>query len=473
MAWDKQVLMPPGGAQARTEHTASLSAMLHSVWVSDELKAGADAAVAEAEVGSEDAAALRVLQREMEIQRKIPARLILEKARASSDAYEAWREARAQSNFAKLAPFLERLFDIARETAELLGYTNHIYDPLIDLFEEGATKDQAQAMFDAIKKPIRQLADIATETEVDDTFLYGDWDSKKLIAFSKAMTSKVGFDYNRGRLDLTTNAFCTNFSCGDVRLTARPSMHIGGILFSTLHEMGHGLYEQGSPRKWDRTPLSGGVSLGFHESQSRTWENIVGRSKGFWHGFLPDLQAGFSPLKGQSLEKFYAAINKVEPGPIRIGSDELTYNLHILVRFELECELLTGEVPVSELPEAWNEKYRQYLGIVPKNDGEGCLQDVHWSRGSVGYFPTYAMGNMIGWQIWRRLEEDLPDTEDMMTAGNFRPILDWLTENVYKMGKRFTPQELLLQITGKPFGADDYIAAMTAKYGAGAIIKRT
>lgn len=361
--------------------------------------------------------------------------------------------------------FLERLFDIARETAESLGYRDHIYDPLIDLFEQGATRAQAQAMFDAIKKPIRELANHAAAEDVDDSFLYSDWDAAELTAFAQNIAEHIGFDFHRGRLDVTTNAFCTNFSRDDVRLTARPSRHIGGILFSALHEMGHGLYEQGSPEKWDRTPLAGGVSLGLHESQSRTWENIVGRSRGLWSFFYGALQTEFPQLQCRSTEDFYRAINKVQPDPIRIGSDELTYNLHILVRFELECEILTGEVPISNLPEAWNEKYRSYLGIVPKNDGEGCLQDVHWSRGSVGYFPTYSMGNMISWQIWHRLEKDLPDPEALMAAGNFKPILDWLTENVYSCGKRYSPSELLLRVTGKPFGAQDYIDGMTKKYG--------
>jgi carboxypeptidase Taq len=468
MTWDRQVLMPPGGAAARTEHTTSLSSALHRQWLSDELRAQVDRAASDASPGSEEEAMVRAVRREIDIQSKIPMRLIEEKSRVSSNAYETWREARAKSDFTKLAPYLERLFEIAGETAESLGYTEHIYDPLIYLFEQGATQAQAQLMFDAIKSPIRELAEQAAEDDVDDAFLYGDWDTKRLVAFAGQMVSEVGFDMERGRLDLTTNAFCTNFSCNDVRLTARPSMHIGGILFSTLHEMGHGLYEQGSPNGWDRTPLAGGVSLGVHESQSRTWENIVGRSRGFWHHFLPKLKEAIPKLGAHSTDEFYRAINKVKPGPIRIGADELTYNLHILIRFELECEILTGKVPIKNLPEAWNEKYRQYLGIVPKNDGEGCLQDVHWSRGSVGYFPTYSMGNMISWQIWHRLQKDL-DAEELMTGGNFKPILAWLTENVYRMGKRFSPQELLKQVTGKPFGAQDYLQGMEGKY---AVAKR-
>ncbi len=361
------------------------------------------------------------------------------------------RAARSQSNFARLAPYLDRLFDIARETAELLGYKDHIYDPLIDLFEEGATKAQAQSMFDALKGPIRELVELASEQAINDTFLFGEWDAKRLVAFAEHMAETVGFDFNRGRIDLTTNAFCSNFSRNDVRLTTRSDMHIGGILFSSLHEMGHGLYEQNSPQKWDRTPLAGGTSLGVHESQSRTWENIVGRSHGFWQQFHPELVKRFPALKGHSTEAFYHAINKVEADPIRIGSDELNYNLHILVRFELECEVLERSVAIKELPEAWNEKYRKYLGVLPKNDGEGCLQDVHWSRGSVGYFPTYSMGNMIGWQIWRRLQKDIPDTEAKMAEGNFSLILEWLTDNVYAKAKTLYAARTAVQSDRKAF----------------------
>jgi carboxypeptidase Taq len=465
MAWDRQVLMPPGGAPARTAHTAALSSMLHQERTSEELRSALEQAALEIDPSSEDAATVRVLQREISIHSKLPADLVEAKAKVSSDAYEKWRQARAQSDFNLLSPYLERLFDIARETANLLGHTDHIYDPLVDLFEEGATYEQAKAMFDAMKGPIRELVELAPS--VDTSFLYGEWNTETLVSFAGRMARQIGFDFDKGRLDPTTNAFCSNMSSADVRMTTRPARHFGGILFSTLHEMGHGLYEQGSPSEWDRTPLAGGISLGVHESQSRTWENIVGRSYGFWRFFYPQLQEALPAFAAVDLATFYQAVNQIEPGPIRIGSDELTYNLHILVRFELECEILTNEVEVRDLPEAWNEKYRAYLGIVPKNDAEGCLQDVHWSRGSVGYFPTYAMGNMIGWQIWHRLEKDIPNTEDLMAAGNFERIHAWLREHVYSQGRRYRPTDLLMRVTGKAFGPDDYIAGMRAKYGTG------
>jgi carboxypeptidase Taq len=248
--------------------------MLHQEWTSEELRSALEQAALEIDPSSEDAATVRVLQREISIHSKLPADLVEAKAKVSSDAYEKWRQARAQSDFNLLSPYLERLFDIARETANLLGHTDHIYDPLVDLFEEGATYEQAKAMFDAMKGPIRELVELAPS--VDTSFLYGEWNTETLVSFAGRMARQIGFDFDKGRLDPTTNAFCSNMSSADVRMTTRPARHFGGILFSTLHEMGHGLYEQGSPSEWDRTPLAGGISLGVHESQSRTWENIVG-----------------------------------------------------------------------------------------------------------------------------------------------------------------------------------------------------
>jgi carboxypeptidase Taq len=277
-------------------------------------------------------------------------------------------------------------------------------------------------------------------------------------------TRTIGFDYDRGRLNVAPNAFCSNFGCTDVRMTTRPSDHIKGIVSSSLHEMGHGLYEQGSPLEWNGTPLGGGISLAVHESQSRLWENVVGRSRGFWKRFLPDLQAAFPQLNGLDAEAMYRAINKVAPEFVRVGADELTYNLHILVRFELEVELITGRLDINDLPEAWNAKYTEYLGITPPTNTLGCLQDVHWSRGYVGYFPTYAMGNLIGLQMWACLRKDIPNAEAMMEAGEFGEILGWLQEKVYRQGRRYTPSELVTRITGRPMEAGDWLAYANAKY---------
>jgi carboxypeptidase Taq len=464
LGWDQQVLMPAGATKARGEHQAVLARLLHERITSDTVRRLVEDAEKEAEPGTDDAAMVRAVKREIDTRAALPKELVERKSRVSSDAYTVWRRARAESDFAALAPFLEELFDIARETAELRGYTGHIYDPLIDLFEEGATYAQARSMFDGLVGPIKEL--IAAQKEhgnEEDSFLVGSWDQEAIRSWAQRTQTEIGFDFQRGRLDITTNAFCTNLSRNDVRMTTRPKDHVNGIVFSSMHEMGHGLYEQGSPQGWDRTPLAGGISLGVHESQSRLWENIVGRCLPFWRRYLPGLAAAI-PMGDVAPERFYRAINRVEPGEIRIGSDELSYNLHILVRFEMECAVLTREVAIQDLPEAWNAKYREYLGVDPKNAGDGVLQDVHWSRGSIGYFPTYTMGNLISWQVWETLQTELGDTDALIEGGQFKPILGWLQDRIYMQGKRYEPHELVQRVTGKPMNAAAYVRGMRAKY---------
>lgn len=466
MNWDRQVLMPKGGADARTAQVGRLTRMHHEIITSDEMRRLLEDAAKEAEPGSDDAATVRVLRRDLDVETKLPLAHVERKAKVSSEAYEIWKTAKATSNFSLLSPLLEQLFDLAREKAELLGYTDHIYDPLIDLYEQGAKQADAARMFDQIKAPIVELVrEIRTDGRpVDDSQLIGDWDQPKLREFAQETASQIGFDFNRGRLDIAPNAFCGGTTSRDVRMTTRPSEHVKGIVSSSLHEMGHGLYEQGSPAAWDRTPLAGGTSLAVHESQSRLWENIVGRSLPFWTYFLPRLQAHFPALASFAPETWYRAISKVEPTYIRVGADELTYNLHILVRFELECEILTGKTAVRDLPEAWNQKYSDYLGITPRNDGEGCLQDVHWSRGSIGYFPTYAMGNLIGGQVWAVLRKDVADVDGSMARGEFGPILGWLQEKIYSQGQRYEPRDLVKRVTGREMGSEDWLAYANAKY---------
>ena len=466
MNWDRQVLMPPAGGAARTAHVGILTRKAHELLTSDELQTALANLEKESEPGSEDAAMAAVLRRDVDHDTKLPTELVDRKATISSDAYDTWKIAKASNNFAMMAPYYRQLFDIAGETAELLGYTDHIYDPLIDTFEQGATCAVARAMFEDIKQPIVTLVKRIKEDgrPVDDSALQGDWDKQALKGRAEKTVQAIGFRLDCGRLNIAPNAFCMNLSCNDVRMTTRASDHIKGILSSSLHEMGHGLYEQNSPQKWDRTPLAGGVSLAVHESQSRLWENIVGRSRGFWRHFLPQFQGEFTKLTALDVERFYRAINKVEPEFVRVGADELTYNLHILIRFELEVEVLTGKVDIKHLPDAWNAKYTEYLGITPPTDTLGCLQDVHWSRGSIGYFPTYAMGNLIGAQIWTVLRQDLGDVDSLMAAGDFAPILGWLTDKVYSKGQSIPPRQLVTNITGRGMEAKDWLAYATAKY---------
>lgn len=466
MDWDQNTYMPRGGATARAEHVGILSRMAHELFTDDETRELLDRAKGEVEAGTDEAAMIRVTQRDLDIRTKIPAELVEEKSKLAAHAHEVWREARAANDFPKFAPLLERMFDIARQEAECLGYKEHIYDALLDLYEEGATAADARQMFDSLKGPNVALVKEITSRgrKIDDAPLYGEWDLEKQRAFTEMLVKAIGFDMERGRQDTAPHPFCTGWSVGDIRLTTRFKPYLPSAIFGSLHEAGHGMYEQGSPPQWDRTPLAGGVSLGLHESQSRTWENIVGRSRAFWKRYLPELQKTFPGLSAFTVDSFYRAINKVEPSFIRVEADEVTYNLHVLVRFEIECDVLTRSLAIKDLPEAWNAKYTEYLGVTPKTDADGCLQDVHWSQGSIGYFPTYSMGNLLSYQIWNALQRDLGDTDALIEAGNFRVILGWLQEKIYRQGRKYTPKDLVMRVTGKPIGADDYLAGLDAKY---------
>lgn len=466
MDWDQQTYMPKGGAEARAEHVGILSRMAHAMFVADETRTALEAASDAAET-EDDKALTRVVKRDLDLRTKIPTDLVAEKTRLGAIAHEAWVKARAENDFAGFAPTLERMFEIARQEAEYLGYEDDIYDALLDQYEEGATAADVRRMFEAIKGPQVELVKaIGQQPKPDDSILYGEWEVAKQRGFTEMLVRTIGFDFDRGRQDVAPHPFCTGWSVSDVRLTTRYKPYLPSSIFGSMHEAGHGMYEQGSPQAWDRTALAGGVSLGVHESQSRLWENIVGRSLPFWKRFFPELRQIFPELAGLDAPAFYKLINKVEPTFIRVEADELTYNLHILVRFEIESEILKGKLAVKDLPEAWNAKYAEYLGITPANDSEGCLQDVHWSMGSIGYFPTYSMGNLLSYQIWHKLQSEVGDTDALIEAGDFAPILDWLRRNVYSKGRKYTPRDLVLQVTGKPMGADDYLDGLTAKYRA-------
>lgn len=466
MDWDQQTYMPPEGAEARSEHVGILSRMRHELFAGEQTGTLLEAAAREVEPGTEDAALVRVVKRDYDLSTKLPAEFVAEKSRLSSQAHERWVKARSDNDFAGFAPTLERMFDIARREAEYLGYKDHIYDALLDQYEEGATAADARRMFEAIKQPLVDLVQeiVAAPEQPDDSRLIGDWPIEGQKAFTEMLVKAIGFDMRRGRQDTAAHPFCGGWSVSDVRLTTRFQKDLRSAIFGSMHEAGHGMYEQGSPLEWDRTPLAGGVSLGLHESQSRLWENIVGRSRPFWEHFLPNLQAVFPKIANYDVGSFTAAVNKVRPSLIRVEADEVTYNLHILVRFELECDLLTGALAVKDLPEAWNAKYQAYLGITPPSDADGCLQDVHWSGALIGYFPTYSMGNLLSYQIWKVLRRDLGDTDALIREGKFAPILGWLQEKIYRQGKRYPPKELVQRVTGKPMGADDLIEGLQAKY---------
>jgi carboxypeptidase Taq len=383
-------------------------------------------------------------------------------------AHQAWGEARAENQFTKFQPFLEKIVDLRRRYAEIFAPYDHVYDPLLDDFEPGLKTADVKAIFNALRpQQVKLIKAIQSAHQVDNSFLHQPFDEQKQWDFGVEVISKFGYDWNRGRQDKSLHPFTTGFSINDVRITTRVSPdYLNMALFGSMHETGHALYDLGVDQKYERTPLAGGASLAIHESQSRMWENLVGRSLPFWEYFYPRLQEFFpSQLGNISLEKFYKGINRVEPSLIRVEADEATYNLHIMLRLEIEIALMEGTLAVKDLPDAWNSRIHEYLGLTPPNDALGVLQDIHWSGGMIGYFSTYALGNLVSAQLWERINQDIPDLSEQIRQGKFEPLLGWLRENIHCYGSKYEPQELVQRITGSKIDPAPYMRYLTAKFG--------
>lgn len=470
--WDQQTYMPPGGSAARAEQGATLQKIIHELFIAAETGQLLDAAtteVANLDPDSDEARLVSVTRRDYEQARKVPAQLVAEIARATGQAIDVWTQARAQSDWRPFSPHLARIIDLEKRLAEALGYTDRPYDALLDQYEPEMKTAQVKAVFDAIKPELITLvkAISAQGPAVSAEVLHREYDEQKQWNFGLEVIKRYGFDFQRGRQDRSVHPFTTSFSINDVRLTTRIDRHfLSPALFGTLHETGHGLYEQGFKQTLERTPLADGASLGMHESQSRLWENLVGRSRPFWKFFFPILQ-GFFPeqLADQTVESFYRAANCVSPSFIRVEADEVTYGLHIMLRFELENDLLEGQLKIDDVPEAWNAKMQEFMGITPPNTREGALQDIHWSIGSIGYFPTYQLGNLISLQLWEQLNADLPDLPDQIEHGEFAALLGWLRTNLHQHGRKFTSPEMLQRITGEGLNPAPYLKYLKTKFG--------
>jgi carboxypeptidase Taq len=473
VGWDQQTYMPPGGGAARAEQSATLQKYIHEMFTADETGRLLEAAVAEVsslDPDSDDARLVSVTQRDYEKSRKVPAELVAEIARVTGQAVDVWTEARAASDWKPFSPYLVRIFDLQRQLADALGYTDRMYDALLDKFEPDMKTAQVQAVFGAIKPTVIDLvkAIAAKADAVSDEVLHREYDEQKQWDFGLEIIKRYGFDFKRGRQDRSVHPFTTAFSINDVRITTRVDRHfLSPALFGTLHETGHALYEQGFSQELERTPLADGASLGMHESQSRMWENLVGRSQPFWKFFFPVLK-GFFPeqLADQTAETFHRAANKVSPSFIRVEADEVTYGLHIMLRFEMENDLLEGRLKVDDVPEAWNAKMREFLGITPPGAAQGALQDIHWSSGLIGYFPTYQLGNLISLQLWDKINADIPDLTSQIEHGEFAALLNWLRTNLHQHGRKFTSNELLQRITGSGLNPAPYLQYLKAKYSA-------
>ncbi len=471
LGWDQQTYMPPGGAEARGNQLATLGKIAHEKFTSDEigqllgdLEKEFDGAAPE----SDELRLLKVTRHDYDQATRVPSEFVAEFAIVTSKAFEAWVEARSKADFSIFRPHLEKVVELNQRYVTFFPPADHPYDVLLDQFERGMKTADVQAIFEALRpQQVELLKAIAGKPQVEDAFLRVEYDEQTMWDFSETIATKFGYDWERGRQDKSAHPFTTEFSINDVRITTRfEADRPTNMLFSTMHETGHALYELGCNQAYERTPLAGGASLAVHESQSRMWENLVGRSLPFWEHFYPEFQQCFPAQVGNvDLQTFYKGINKVESSLIRVNADEATYNMHIMLRLELEIGMLEGKIQVKDLPEIWNAKMDEYLGIVPPDDAKGVLQDVHWSGGALGYFSTYALGNLISAQLWEKINADIPDLDDQFRKGEFGALLAWLREKLHVHGKKYEPQELVQRVTGSKIDPAAYIRYLKQKFG--------
>ena len=469
LGWDQQTYMPTGGARGRGNQLALLGRLVHERVTSPELGKLLDELkpyAASLDPDSDDARLVKVTARGYEKAVRVPVKHVVEFAQVTTLGQQAWIEARAKSDFSIFRPHLEKIVALRQEYASFFPNFEHPYDALLDDFEPNMKTADVKAIFDGLRpKQVELIKAIAGKPQVDDSFLHQPFDEKKQWDFGVEVITRFGYDWNRGREDKAPHPFTTSFGINDVRITTRVAPEfLNTMLFGTMHECGHALYGMGVAPELERTGLEGGASLAVHESQSRLWENLVGRSFSFWQYFYPRLQETFPKLAGITLENFYKGINKVKPSLIRVEADEATYNLHIMLRLELEIALLEGKVMPRDMPDLWNARMQEYLGVTPPNDAQGVLQDIHWSGGSIGYFSTYALGNLISVQLWEKINQDIPDLVEQIRQGKFETLLGWLHEKIHRHGGKFEPQELVMKVTGSKIDPAPYVRYLTKKY---------
>jgi carboxypeptidase Taq len=471
LSWDEQTHLPRGGSSYRGDLMALLAGLHHEratdPKIGELLETAEDSTLNDPT--SPQASNLREWRRGFDRITKLPRTLVEEMARTTSIAQQEWVDARKTSDFGRFRPWLEAIIRLKRQEAACLSTGGDPYDALLDEYEPGANGKDLATLFAALRKDLVPLvAAIAGSTVGPKAkVLEGDYPLDRQTIFGETVAQAIGFDFDRGRLDTTAHPFCTGIGPGDVRITTRfDPRDFSSAFFGILHEVGHGLYEQGLTPEHHGEPLGEAVSLGVHESQSRLWENAVGRSRAFWEHWLPFAKRVFrDPLHAIGLDAFHAAINRVEPSLIRVEADEVTYNLHIMIRFEIEKAMIGGDLLVGDLPEAWNEKYRTDLGVSPPDDAQGCLQDIHWAAGLVGYFPTYTLGNLYGAQLYARADADLGGLESAFARGDFSGLLTWLRDKIHHNGQRYRAAELIEKATGSTLDHKPLIDSLQRKYG--------
>ncbi|MCB8942030.1 MAG: carboxypeptidase M32 [Ardenticatenaceae bacterium] len=472
LGWDQSTYMPPGGAPARGRQQAIVGRIAHEMFTDKKIGKLLDKLEPWAETlpyDSEEASLIRVTRRGYDQSVKVPAKLIAELSEHAAVSYQTWAKARPENDFAAVRPYLEKTLDYSRQIANYFPGYDHIADPLIDFSDEGMKAESVRAVFADLREQLVPLVQAINAQELaDDSCLHQSYPEDEQLAFGWQIAQDYGYDTNRGRQDKTHHPFMTKFSLGDVRITTRTKENdLSEALFSTLHETGHALYEQGIDMSLEASPLGGGTSSGVHESQSRLWENLVGRSRGFWEHYYPKLQAAFpDQLKNVSLDTFYAAINKVQRSLIRTDADEVTYNLHVMIRFDLELALLEGSLEVKDLPEMWHSRYQSDLGLQAPSDVDGAMQDVHWYGGIIGgAFQGYTLGNIMSAAFYNQALKAHPDIPSQIRQGQFGTLHTWLKENIYTHGSKFTANELIERVTGGPLTIDPYIAYLKNKFG--------
>ena len=471
LAWDERTQMPPGGAPARAEHLATLARLHHDRASSErlgELISEAAGAIGDADYDSFEASLVRVALRDWTKAQRVPADLTAETARVTSVAEHAWADAREQSDFAAFLPHLEKVVELRRRYLECFDY-EHPYDPLLDDYEPGMKTATLRPVLTTLGDGVRSLLERieGAGTSVDDSCLYGEFDPEAQARLAHEVTEGLPLDPGSWRLDSTVHPFATVISPSDLRVTTRfDPAYVGTALWAVIHEVGHATYYNGIDRSFERTPLCRSSSLGFDESQSRLWENWVGRGRPYLAHIRPLLERHFGGFGGVDGEQLYRAANRVAPSLIRVEADEVTYNLHIVLRFELEVAIFEGDLAVADLPGAWSERTRDLLGLEVPDDANGVLQDVHWAAGSFGYFPTYSLGNIVAGQLWDEAVGELGDLDEQLGAGELHPLRDFLRDRVHRHGNKYEPAELIERAVGGPLDSGPLLRQLDEKYGA-------
>lgn len=468
LSWDQETYMPEGGAGLRARQQSTLAGISHDMFTAESLGNLLDQLSKDSSLDERQKANVSQTNKDYKRAKKYTRAFVEEMSQSISEAFNAWQEAKSKSDFNIFAPKLKKLIELKRKECEMLGYKEHAYDALLDLHEPGLTTKDVETLFDEVRASLVPFVkSIAAKPLHSTALLHLNYDKTKQWDFSVHILKAMHFDFNYGRQDISVHPFTVNFGAQDVRVTTRIDLqNLSDCVTGTIHEGGHALYEQGLPASEYGLPSGEAVSLGIHESQSRLWENNVGRSIAFWKGQFPELQKHFpEQLKNSSAQDIFSAINVVQPSFVRINADELTYHFHIMIRFEVEKALFENKLQAEDIPALWNKRYKDYLGIDVPSAAEGCLQDVHWSHGSFGYFPTYSLGSFYAAQFFDKAKKDIPSLEKEIEGGNFSSLLKWLRENIHQHGKRYEAKELCERVTGEKLSFRFFMEYAKEKYG--------